>query len=161
MRILGRNLWSMKTIFDKLILYLSDGRRDELRGHSSAHIHFQNAKCDLWMVPFYQHYWCLCSGLVRDRENPHHIVLMPSTMLKNDFGITFLKKVSKISQASFRYLMVHISDVLNVSCQHHSDWTENCDETTLQTSSWVIYCDSRNINPKFTEASSACCLYAQ
>ena len=101
MRILGRNLWSMKTIFDKLILYLSDGRRDELRGHSSAHIHFQNAKCDLWMVPFYQHYWCLCSGLVRDRENPHHIVLMPSTMLKNDFGITFLKKVSKISQASF------------------------------------------------------------
>ena len=101
MRILGRNLWSMKTIFDKLILYLSDGRRDELRGHSSAHIHFQNAKCDLWMVPFYQHYWCLCSGLVRDRENPHHIVLMPSTMLKNDFRITFLKKVSKISQAFF------------------------------------------------------------
>ena len=105
MRILGRNLWSMKTIFDKLILYLSDGRGgDELRGHSSAHIHFQNAKCDLWMVPFYQHYWCLCSGLVRDRENPHHIVLMPSTMLKNDFGITFLKRSRKFHRLLFDIL---------------------------------------------------------
>ena len=116
MRILGRNLWSMKTIFDKLILYLSDGRgTDDLRGHSSAHIHFQNAKCDLWIVPFYQHYWCLCSGLVRDRENPHHIVLIDD--VKKRFWDHFLKKGLENFTGFFSryiFLMFWIMSVANI-----------------------------------------------